>query len=118
MSEQNDPYLQNIPQIKDTLNYSINDEIVTIALANDKPIQRFCRKLGFKIAPVTNVAFDDYSSFIFQHIDGENNIYQIGQLLHAKYGVDAEPLYERLVIFIDFLEDDKKWILFKNKLNT
>lgn len=117
MTDQNDIYLKNIPVIKDSLDYYIKDDLVYVNIENNHRIQRAFRKLGFKISKQTTIDFDTYSSFVFKQINGKNDIYQIGQLVSKEFGQDAEPLYERLVTFIDFLEDNKRWVLFTNKMN-
>lgn len=117
MEDKQDKYLANIPIIKDGLDYYIEDNIVFVRLANKHRIQRSLRKIGFKIPKDTIIDFDTYSSFVFLQIDGKKDIYQIGQNVKNHFGEDAEPLYERLVTFIDFLEDNRRWVMFKNKMN-
>ncbi len=116
MTDKNDIYLQNIPRIKDTLEYKVDNNKVSVMIDNNHRIQRFFRKLGFKIATQTSIDLDQYSSFVFLQIDGQRDIYTIGQNLKLEFGADAEPLYERLVTFIDFLEDNRRWVLFTNKM--
>lgn len=116
MTDQNDVYLQNIPIVKETVEYQVEDGIVSVMIDNNHRVQRFFRKLGFKIAKQTSINLDQYSSYVFLQIDGKRDIYTIGQNLKAEFGADAEPLYERLVTFIDFLEDNRRWVLFTNKM--
>ncbi len=116
MNDSEDVYLQNIPIVKENINFEVNDDFVTIKFANDHLLQRGFRKVGFKIPNTTSIQLDEYSSFIFLQIDGKKNIYEIGQQLKLSFEAECEPLYERLVTFIDFLEDDRKWILFTNKI--
>lgn len=116
MNDQNDIYLKHIPIIKETLDYNTNDGIVSVTIDNHHPIQHLFRKLGFKISKHSTIELDEYSSFVFLQIDGKRDIYTIGQCLKTEFGSDCEPLYERLVTFIDFLEDNRRWVLFKDKL--
>lgn len=116
MNDINDPYLQNVPMIKEDLIYKNSNGLIYVIFKNDKKPQKFFRKLGFKIPLESSIELDEYSSFVFSQIDGKRNIYQIGMLLKAQFGDDAEPLFERLVTFIDFLEDSRRWVLFKNKM--
>lgn len=115
-TDQNDVYLQNIPMVKDNFTYTYKDNIITVRFEHNNKVQRAFRRVGFKIPEQTTLDFDEYSSLVFMQIDGQKSIYEIGQILHKQYGKDVEPLYERLVTFIDFLEDQKRWIVFKNKL--
>lgn len=116
MDDSQDVYLKQVPIIKEDLEYSTNDGIVSVHVNNQHRIQRVLRKIGFNIPKQTKIALDEYSSFVFLQIDGKQSIYQIGQKLQSEFGSDSEPLYERLVTFIDFLEDDRRWVLFKNKI--
>lgn len=115
MSDQNDIYLQNIPVINQHLNYQINNNIVTIEIENKHRIQRVFRKLGVKVPEATTYSMDEYSSIVFQLIDGKLSIYQIGQVINNQYPELSDELYERLVAFIDLLETNS-WVLFKNKM--
>lgn len=116
MTDHDDIYLQNIPVINSELDYSVTNGIVYVHILNNHFIQRVFRKLRFKVTNKTTIDFDQYASFVFLQIDGKRNIYDIGQIVKAHYGEDAEPLYERLVTFIDYLEDTQRWVLFKNKI--
>ena len=44
-------------------------------------------------------------SFIFLCVDGKRSVYDIGQLVKEKYGDEAEPLYERLSVYMKKLEE-------------
>ncbi len=115
MSAQNDIYLQNIPIINKHLNYKIQNNIVSINIENKHRIQRVFRKLGVKVPEATTYTMDEYSSIVFQLINGQDSIYQIGQVIQLRYPELSDELYERLVAFIDLLETNS-WILFKNKM--
>lgn len=111
-----DTYLQNIPMINPRLDYQVDDGKLVVYFKHQSRIQRILRKLGFKIPEKTTLDFDPISQFVFEHIDGKRNIHQIGQLVSNHFGDAAEPLYERLVTYIDFLESEKRWVLFVNKM--
>ncbi len=117
MNDHEDIYLQNIPVINKHLNYQITDNIVTIEIENKHRIQRIFRKLGVKVPKTTNYTMDQYSSIVFQLIDGKRNIYQIGQIINKRYPELSTELYERLVSFIDLLETNS-WVFFKNKMQS
>jgi hypothetical protein len=44
-------------------------------------------------------------SYIFTCIDGKRSVYEIGQLVKEKYGEEAEPLYERLSVYMNNLKN-------------
>lgn len=86
------------------------DGLVTILEPQDHVIQRGFRKIGFKIPECKNTKLDDYASFVYLNIDGENTVEKIGELLLEKYGEDANPLYERLLLFLNHIDVNCKFI--------
>ena len=50
---------------------------------------------------------DAFGSFIWKEIDGEQNIYEIGQKVKEHFGKEAEPLYERLTTCFRILAENK-----------
>ena len=46
-------------------------------------------------------------SFIWNHIDGEKSIYEISQLIKDEFKEEAEPLYERLIQYMNILKNNK-----------
>jgi hypothetical protein len=115
MNDQSDIYLKNIPVVKENLVFETNDQLVSIVSYQDRGIQKFLRKFKFKIPGVSKIELDKFSSFIFLQINGERNIYEIGQVLKKEYDEEIEPLYERLLIFLEFIKNQKKWITYKTK---
>jgi len=114
MDAKSDSFLKNIPVVKEGLAFETNDQLVSIVSYQDKGIQKFLRKLNFKIPKVSKIELDKFSSFVFLQINGERNIYEIGQVLKKEYDEEIEPLYERLIMFLEFLKNQKKWITYKS----
>ncbi len=112
-----DNYLKNIPilLVSSGEQFKIINKEKNIYFQkenNSKP-QKILRMFGFKIPKYSHLELDEYSSFVFKSIDGKKNIYKIGELLKEKYGDDAEPIYDRLVLFLEHLKNEKKWIKYK-----
>ncbi len=80
-----------------------NDGIVTVFVQNsgfwNKLTQKFLHK-----AAVSQLTLDNTGSFIWQLIDGNTDVYEIGQSIKKRFGDSAEPLYERLTLFLRQLE--------------
>lgn len=102
--------LELVYKINDNLKYKIDDNIVTIQIKQDHKIQKIFRKIKFKIPEYKNIELDEYCSYVFMNIDGKNSVKMIGELLSEKYGEDANPLYERLLLFINHIEVNEKYI--------
>lgn len=79
------------------------DNIVTILIEQNHPIQKVFRKLKANIPEYRRLQFDEKTSFVFLQLDGIKNVKVIGELLKDKYGDDVEPLYERLLLLLNHL---------------
>lgn len=49
---------------------------------------------------ISYIHLDDMGSYIWSLIDGSNDVYDIAKAIYQKYGDEAEPLYERLIIYM------------------
>lgn len=107
----NDDVLNLVFKIKDEIEYKIDDnEIVTIYEKQEYMIQRVLRKLNFYIPKYKCIELDKYGSTVFMLIDGKNSIREIGEILEEKYQEEVYPLYERLLLFINHIEVNLKYI--------
>ncbi|WP_051599292.1 PqqD family protein [Metaclostridioides mangenotii] len=108
----NEEVLNLVYQIRDDLEYEVDEKnTVTIIKRQDHWVQRFFRKLRFKIPEITYIKLDAYSSFIFLNIDGNRTVKEIGEIMDEKYGEEAKPLYERLLLFLNHIEVNAKYIV-------
>lgn len=101
---------QIIYQRSPFIEYEIKDGKVYIIKVQNHFIQIFLRKLHFKIPEKTFLELDKYGSFIFQQINGNTKVDDIGQRLALQYKETEEDLYGRLIIYLEFLENEKKYI--------
>lgn len=91
-------------RICDNLNYRIDDNgIVTVLEKQDHKIQKFFRKLKFKIPLYKEITLDEISSEVFTQIDGIKTVKEIGECLEVKFGDKVNPLYERLLVFLNHI---------------
>lgn len=104
MLKSNEDVLNMIYKISDNLEYEVDkDNIVTILQKQDHKVQKFFRKLKFRIPEYKNISLDEYGSWIFLQIDGKKNVKDIGESLEIKYGDKVHPLYERLLLFLNHI---------------
>lgn len=106
----NDNPLKLIFKISNSIDYEVNDNIVTVLEKQNHPIQNFFRKLKFKIPFYKRVKLDEYSSFVFLQIDGKKTVEEIGENLEKVYGEKSHPLYERLLMFLNHIEVNCNYI--------
>jgi hypothetical protein len=108
-----DNFLDYVFAYPEGLVFTCSDEgKVTVDMENkgftNKVAQRF-----FKRPKVSHITLEGMGSFIFLCVDGKRSVYEIGQLVHEKFGDEAEPLYERLSVYMKKLEE----VGFVKKLN-
>ncbi len=106
----NTDVLNLVFKVSSNVDYEINDDLVTIIEKQDHFIQKFFRKLKFKIPMYKKIELDKYSSFVFLQIDGKNTVEDIGYNLESAYGEDSHPIYERLLVFLNHIEVNCKYI--------
>ncbi len=61
----------------------------------------------------SEIAMDVLGSFVWKNIDGKRNVYELGELVKAEFGEKAEPLYERLIKFLEIMKNNKYILLSK-----
>ena len=96
-------YLDLVPKFKDTIKcQSDEDDKFIIEVKNTGAFNKIAQVV-FKKPKNTNVHLDDFGSFVCNQIDGEKTVCEIADLVKSKFGEDAEPLYPRLVKFMQIL---------------
>lgn len=106
----NEDILNLVFKISNNICYEVEDETVTILEKQDHFIQKIFRKLKFKIPMYKKIELDEYSSFVFLQIDGKKTVKEIGYNLESAYGEDSQPLYERLLMFLNHIECNCKYV--------
>lgn len=101
----NEEVLNLVFKKSENVEYEVSsDGIVTILEKQDHKVQNFFRKLKFKIPMYKKMELDEYGSFIFLQIDGKKNVEELGIKLEEKYGEESNPLYERLLLFLNHID--------------
>ncbi|MBE7026648.1 MAG: PqqD family peptide modification chaperone [Ruminococcaceae bacterium] len=97
-------YLDKVPAKNEKYTWTKDDKgIVTIEVPN-KGVFHFLAQKLLKKPPVTYVHLDEFGSFVWPIIDGNTDIYVIGQRVEEEFKEKAQPLYERLVQYFKILE--------------
>lgn len=79
--------------------------LVVIKEKQDRKIQKFFRKIGGYIPEYRRIDLDTFSSFVFLQIDGHRTVREIGQILEKEYGDRVKPVYERLSVFLNAINN-------------
>lgn len=105
-----DNFLLYIPKLRHET-YEVKKDIVKLIIKHDKLVERFARWLVRKPS-TSDVEFDRVGSKVWLLIDGEKSIYDIGQGLINEFGKSCEPVYDRLIMYLRYL-NRKGWISFE-----
>lgn len=90
--------------IKNDLVWTLSESGEVIVEMENKGFTNRLAQRFFKKPAVSKITLEGMGSFIWTCIDGKRSVYEIGIMLHDKYGDEAEPLYERLSIYMKHLE--------------
>ncbi|AYD40178.1 PqqD family protein [Clostridium fermenticellae] len=105
MLSNNEDVLNVIFKVADNLEYEVDENnIVTVLEKQEHKIQQLMRKLNFEIPKYKKITLDEYSSYVFLKIDGEKTVKDIGESLEKRYGDKVNPLYERLLLFLNHID--------------
>lgn len=102
-----DNYLDYVYSIKDDLIWTLSESGEVIIDMENKGITNRIAQKFFKRPKVSHITLEGMGSFIFTCIDGKRSVFEIGKLVKEKYGQEAEPLYERLSVYMKRLEELK-----------
>ncbi len=111
MLNNNEDVLNIIYRISGHLEYEVDkDHMVTIFEKQEHKVQKFFRKLRFRIPEYKRIHLDEYGSFVLLQINGKNTVEDIGKKLEIKYGDKVQPLYERLLLFLNHIDVNCNYI--------
>ncbi len=96
-------YLDMIPSPVITKWQTSEDGIVTLFIENKGAFHKVAQVV-FRKPKYTQVHLDAMGSFIWPHLDGKKTVDDIAQLVKAKFGEEAEPLYPRIAKYFQILE--------------
>lgn len=99
-------YLDYIPKKTDKIQWrELDNRLIQIIKPRNSLLDKVVRKLFFTPDKFV-IDLDEIGSFIWKQIDGERSIYEISQLVKEEFGEDAEPLYERLIQYMNVLKNN------------
>ena len=97
-------YLDKIPMQRDGLRWSVDENGGIILEIENKGFANRLAQILLKKPKLSFIHLDEMGSFIWQKIDGKNNVFCIGKDVKEHFGNKAEPLYERLAQYFGVLE--------------
>ena len=98
-------YLEKIPVRNPDIKWDTDQKgLIALKIENKGWANRIAQKL-FRRPKMSYIHLDENGSFVWQIMDGEKNIVELGKEVEAKFGEKANPLYERLAKFFQILEN-------------
>ena len=102
-----DNMLEMIPSINENTNWKKNDNgMITIIVPRDGSFDKIVR-VFCKTPKETNIDLDKIGSIVWKAINGKNDIYEIAKILKSEFGEEIEPVYDRLLIHLNVLRNNK-----------
>lgn len=107
-------YLDFVPVINSQNTWSEGEDgVVTIHMVHRGFYNRLAQKV-FHTPKISHIKLDEYGSFLWKQIDGTRTIGTLAQQMKAQFGDKAEPLYDRLVKYMQILRNNR-FVLFRGK---
>ena len=96
-------FLDYIPQKNKEVPWDVDEQgIVTLHIEHRGMFAVLAQKL-FGKPRISHVTLERIGSFLWQQVDGQKSIFDLAKVLHREFGNEAEPLYERLVPYMQNL---------------
>lgn len=115
MKKKKENFLDYIPKHNSLYPYTINKNGHIEIKVKNKGLFNRIAQFFFRRPKFSNIELDDFGSFVWECINGESTVYDIGFLVKKKFGEKAEPLYPRLSQFIKTLHDNS-FVVYINKI--
>ncbi len=97
-------YKKAVPCRKQGIRWDTGEDgLVVIHMENKGLFNRIAQKV-FNKPPVSHIHMEENGSFIWNLMDGERTVENIGELVREHFGEKAEPLYERMIRYFELLE--------------
>lgn len=104
MKKKTGNYLDYIPVRKDKYAWKQAEDGSVTILVENKGVFHWLAQHFLHKPRVSQIHLEEFGSFLWAQIDGEQTVYEIGQRMKQHFGEKAEPLYPRLVQYMRNLE--------------
>lgn len=97
-------YLDFIPVRNVQYSWEKDEQGNIIIFVENKGLFNRIAQTLFKKPKVSQIHLEEMGNFIWPLINGERSVFEIAELVHGEFGDKAEPLYNRLVSYMQTLE--------------
>lgn len=103
MAKKRENFLDYVPAISARNTWDIQGNgLVTVHMIHHG-FYAWIARTFFRCPRISHIELDIMGSFIFQRLDGRHTVGAIAELVKEEFGRDAEPLYGRLVKYMQTL---------------
>lgn len=95
--------LDLVPCRSPKFNSEIDEKGMATIFVENKGLFNFIAQKLFGKPRISQIHLEEFGSFIWQQIDGNRTVNEIGELVHQQFGEKADPLYPRLSMYIKTL---------------
>ena len=113
MSEKKN-YLDFIPAYSNKITWSEKEDVVVVDIYHKGLFPWIAQKF-FKRPKVSHITLDNLGSFIWRRVDGKSTVFDIAKEVKEYFGDDAEPLYPRLIKYMQILKNNNFITFVKEK---
>lgn len=115
MAKKRENYLEYVPVVNPENTWDVKEDtgLVTIHMTNRGFYNRLAQRF-FHTPRVSHIDLDAYGSFLWRRIDGQRTVGQLAELMKTEFGQGAEPLYDRLVKYMQILRNNR-FVLMRGK---
>lgn len=103
--EKNDNYLDKIPYYIEELRWEQDEKGQVILYQENKGFFNRIAQKCFHRPAVSQIHLDEMGNFVWPLINGKRSIYEIAQQVQEQFGEKANPLYERLIQYLNMLRE-------------
>lgn len=106
-------YLDFVPLVNPRNSWDQKEGKVTIHMVH-RGVYAWIAQKFFHRPRVSHIDLDRYGSFLWTKIDGERTVGDLALLMKEEFGQEAEPLYDRLVKYMQILYNNE-FVFYKKK---
>jgi len=107
MAKKKENYLEYVPVISPQNSWDEKENGLVVIHMVHRGFFPWVAQRFFQRPSVSHIELDHLGSFIFRRIDGVRTVGELAELVHEEFGPEAEPLYERLVKYMQILRNNK-----------
>lgn len=97
-------YLDLIPEKDKNLEWYVDEKDLVVLKVENKGFYNRIAQRFFHRPKYMNVHLDTQGSYIWPQIDGKKTVEELAKLQKERFGEEAEPLYERIIKYLQILE--------------